>query len=337
MLKYLNHFAVFAFCLLAPATAGAQSPSTAITCTGTDLIAAMPESDRAALYARTDAVPYPEGNHWRAVRGSQTIDIIGTFHLYDARMDAPVRRLEPLIAAADAVYLEATQVEVKALQDAVARNNELLFTKGPTLPERLSAEEWQALSEAVTARGIPPFMASKFQPWYVSMMLSLPPCAMSAMTQGSSGVDTLIEKAAGAAGVPTHALEPYDTIFTLFGHFTPDQQLDMIRAAMLTADDAGDSFYTMFEAYFREEHRLIWNFSLDRAMAAAPDKDAATKDFALMEKALINDRNANWIKVIEAAKGDHLVIAVGAGHLAGDAGLLKLLENAGYRLTRQEF
>ena len=59
--------------------------------------------------------------------------------------------------------------------------------------------------------------------------------------------------------VPTHALEPYDTIFTLFGHFTPDQQLDMIRAAMLTADDAGDSFYTMFEAYFREEHRLIWD------------------------------------------------------------------------------
>ncbi|MFZ1662005.1 MAG: TraB/GumN family protein [Paracoccaceae bacterium] len=337
MLKYFNHFALIAFCLLAPGSVGAQSPVAQITCAGTDLIAAMPEADRTALYARTNAVPYPEGNHWRATKGSQTIDIIGTFHIYDQRMDAPVKRLEPLIAAADAIYLEATQLEVKKLQDEVARNSDLLFTKGPTLPERLSAEEWQALSEAVTARGIPPFMASKFQPWYLSMMLSIPPCAMSAMTQGSSGVDSLIEKAASTAGVQTHALEPYDTIFTVFGRFTPDQQLDMIRAALLSADGAGDSFYTMFDAYFREQHRLIWDFGLDLALASAPDKDAVLKDLALMEKSLITDRNSNWIKVIEAAKGDHLLVAVGAGHLAGDGGLLKLLENAGYTLTRQEF
>lgn len=337
MLKYLVHFVFAALCLLPPATVSAQSPTETISCNGTDLIADMPEADRAALYLKTNSAPYAEGNHWRATKGGQTIDIIGTFHIYDGRMDAPVERLKSVISAADAVYLEATEVEVKELQAAVARNNELLFTKGPTLPERLDADEWKALSEAMSARGIPPFMASKFQAWYVSMMLSIPPCAMSAMTKGSNGVDNLIEKVAQDAGVPTHALEPYDTIFDVFGQFTPDQQLDMIRAALLTADDGPDPFYTMFEAYFREEHRLIWNFSIDRAIQIAPDKDAALKDVALMEKGLINNRNANWLKVIEAAQDDHLVVAVGAGHLAGEAGLLKLLENNGYTLTRQEF
>ena len=157
---------------------------------------------------------------------------------------------------------------------------------------------------------------------------------MSAMTKGSNGVDNLIEKVAQDAGVPTHALEPYDTIFNVFGQFTPDQQLDMIRAALLTADDGPDPFYTMFEAYFREEHRLIWNFSIDRAIQIAPDKDAALKDVALMEKGLINDRNANWLKVIEAAQDDHLVVAVGAGHLAGEHSVQDYLKARGLKAKR---
>lgn len=49
---------------------------------------------------------------------------------------------------------------------------------------------------------------------------------------------------------------------------------------------------------------------------------------------LLNQRNANWVApMIASAKAKPTFFAVGAGHLAGDKGVLKLLQKEGYRLT----
>ena len=48
----------------------------------------------------------------------------------------------------------------------------------------------------------------------------------------------------------------------------------------------------------------------------------------------INRRNRNWIpKIGEFAKKQATFFAVGAGHLAGEEGLISLLKNEGYKLT----
>src|SRR5690606_26553328 len=148
-------------------------------CAGRDLMGDLGADVRAELDARVAEHPYAAGNRWQAVKDDSVIDIVGTYHLYDPRMAAVIDRLSATVAAADAVYLEATAAEMQALKDALMKRPELLFVgQGPTLPERLSQEEWQFLSEQMRARGIPPFMVSKFQPWYVSVMLSVPVCAI---------------------------------------------------------------------------------------------------------------------------------------------------------------
>lgn len=48
-------------------------------------------------------------------------------------------------------------------------------------------------------------------------------------------------------------------------------------------------------------------------------------------------RNAAWIPVIEATEGTTLVVAVGALHLPGETGILNLLQQQGYSLTRAAF
>jgi uncharacterized protein YbaP (TraB family) len=59
------------------------------------------------------------------------------------------------------------------------------------------------------------------------------------------------------------------------------------------------------------------------------------REFAVMEKLMMNDRNQSWIPVIKvaAAKGPVLV-AFGALHLSGEQGVLKLLQDNGYSITR---
>lgn len=309
------------------------------SCAGLDLIATLPAADRTTLEQASAAAPYPAGNHWRAEKAGATIDLVGTFHLYDPRMDGPMDRLRPLIAQADAIYLEATEVEIKALQTAVSSTPDLLFTTGPTLPEQMTEPEWQSLSTAMNDRGIPAFLASKFRPWYVSVMLSMPPCAMASMQAGGGGLDHLIGDAAKALGKPTLPLEPYDTMFKIFDRISPEDQLDMIRTALPLASQSEDLFATMTNSYFRETHREIWEFGrLQTLKTPGTDPAKAEADLALMEEVLINARNRSWMEVLrDKSPGKRLIVAVGAGHLSGDQGLLNLLRQDGWTLTRQEF
>ncbi len=332
------HTVVLAFGLLAgfwPATASQAQT----VCAGHDLIAGLDGADSAALDSAVAAAPYASGNHWRATKADSTLDIIGTFHLFDPRMSAHMATLVPVLRDADAVYLEATDAEIEQLQKAISTRPELMFTQGATLPERLSEDEWRALAAEMDARGIPAFLASKFQPWYVSVILAMPPCAMSAMTAGSNGMDQLVLKAAKGMGIPAYPLEPYDTVFQIFGAIKPEDQLDMIRMALPQALLAEDMLATVTESYFREEHRQIWEFSRQAAIRQAGDNGAKiTAEFAVMEELLVTSRNRRWVELIlREAPGKSLVIAVGAGHLAGEAGVLRLLESAGYRLERAEF
>ena len=312
----------------------------AALCRGADLLAQMPSIQRAALDRAVANAPFASGNHWRATKDGSTVNVIGTFHIFDPRMRKSAVALELVVSAADAIYVEATDAEMKQMQVEVGRNPDLMFVmRGKTLADQLEPAEWQRLSAEMRARSIPPFMASKFRPWYVTMLLSLPPCAMDAMLAEREGLDRIIMDTAEKRGVPILPLEPFDTVFRIFGQLSEEDQLDMVRATLAYTDQAEDMFATMTEAYFAQEHRRIWEFSRLQAMAApGADPVEMADDFAMMEEMLLTGRNRAWMKVIgPAAKGRHIVVAVGAAHLSGRDGLLNLLQSQGYTLERLAF
>jgi hypothetical protein len=55
-----------------------------------------------------------------------------------------------------------------------------------------------------------------------------------------------------------------------------------------------------------------------------------------MQQALIRQRNANWSKWIEQrmSKPGAVMIAVGAGHLAGKDSVVEMLRKDGYKVRR---
>lgn len=313
----------------------------AALCQGRDLLAHLPSMQRAALDRAVANAPFASGNHWRASKPGSTINVIGTFHLHDRRMDARAAGLELVVRAADSVYVEATDAEMQQLQREIGRNPDLLFIprSDATLREALPEDEWQRLAAEMRARNIPPFMAAKFRPWYVTMLLSMPPCVMEEMLARREGLDRLIMDAAEAAAVPIEPLESFDTVFRIFSDMSQAEQIDMVRTTLALADQAEDMFATMTEAYFAQEHRRIWEFSRLQALAA-PDADPAemAADFAFMEAKLLTGRNRAWMDIIlPAAEGRHIVVAVGAAHLSGPEGVLQFLAEAGYRLERLAF
>ncbi|SHE89088.1 hypothetical protein SAMN05444339_102362 [Loktanella atrilutea] len=307
-------------------------------CTGPDIRARLSDADRAAVASAVATMPFAQGLFYRATRDDTAVTVIGTMHIYDPRLDALADRAAPHVAASDLLLVEAGPEEEAALTHAMATDRSLIFLPdGPTLPERLDDTTWQALVSALNARGVPAVIASQMQPWYVGMMLAIPPCAMSELSAGKKGLDGMIVAQAQAADLPVQALEPWQTLFDILRADPLDQQIDQLRLALSPSDLQAEMFASMMDSYFAERIGELWEVSRVAAHLL-PDVDRAAADalFTASERQLLFDRNADWITVIDAAAEDHdrLTVAVGAAHLQGIHGLLKLLAQDGWIVTR---
>lgn len=319
-------------CLFLAATTFAQ-PSHA-ECQGQNLLDLMAPEQSAELRARADAEPFARGNLWTATKDGQTVTLVGTYHLDDPRHAPTLARITPLIGAASTVLVEAGPEEERQLRDHTAKHPQVMILTDTTLPELLPPEDWQHLSDALKMRGIPGFIAAKFQPWYVSMMLAIPPCAMQS-SMARDGLDARIIAEASAANIPVRALEPFDTVFHIFENLPMQDQIGMIRQSLATEDRAEDFSTTLADSYFGGETRVIWELMRYESLhmpGITPEQ--AEADLALMEEAMMNTRNRNWIPVIEAAAARGPVLAAfGALHLSGRDGVANLLAQNGWVLS----
>ena len=314
-------------------------PATAMAaCGGIDMRTQLDAAQRAEIAQRLDGVPYSTGNHWTATKGARTVHVIGTMHLDDPRMPDLAARLAPVIEGADALLVEATKDDQKALQREMATNPSLAFLTGPTLIDLMPREDWIKLAAAARARGIPPFMAAKFQPWYLSLMLSMSPCTIREANAGANGLDLRLMEIAEAAQVPMSSLEPFTTVFELFGKDPIEEQIAMLRVGILPDDVSENAMVTLVEQYFEEQHMSALETSrvITRPVVDLPEGefDVLFDDFIDL---LVRVRNEAWMAPIEAASGDRIVVAAGALHLGGEFGVLNMLEQRGYMLERQDF
>lgn len=304
-------------------------------CDGQSLADTLTEDEARAVAAEVAATPYPEGLFWSATRGDRRIDLVGTMHIHDPRLAALRDRALPLLAEAEVLYVEATRAEEAEMEATILAEPERIFVMdGPTLPERLPEEEWQALAEAAEARMLPSFMAAKMRPWYLTVALAMPPCAMPDMVEGRLGLDHMLLDEAAAMTLETRALEPWETVLDLFADSPEEDQFAMLRLSAGPPELQTQAFVAMLDGYFDGRIAEIWAMSRI-AGYRTPGLDPAEADalMAATEELLIASRNRAWIERLEAAEETRIAVAVGALHLPGEDGLLRLLEERGWRIA----
>lgn len=313
-------------------------------CVGTNLIDALPAEQRAEIDEAIRDVPHHRGILWRATKGDQAITLVGTYHFGDPRHQAMLDRLQPALADSAALYVEAGPAEEARLTAALAADPSLMVdAEGPTLPERLPADEWKQLSAAMAERGTPAVLTSRMRPWYVAMMLGISPCMLAevAASGDTGGLDHLLIERAEGMDLPVRALEPWDTVFTLFRDLTPAQEIDMIRTALPAAAHADDYAVTLTDAYFGGDVRAIWEFGrFDAYRNSGLSQAQIDGQMDMAQRQLMDRRNRAWIAPLTtgaaqaAVLGKGIVAGFGALHLPGEQGVLRLLEQDGWTVTR---
>lgn len=310
------------------------TPVRAFDCSGTDLLPHMATEDRLRLEARAGMAPYAEGLLWRATKGETDLTLFGTYHIPHDHTAAQFDALLPRARAAEFSYFEMSFDDLKAFEKRAATDASIMFiTDGPTLPDLLAEADWQRLRARMADRGIPSFMTAKFKPIFISMMLGLSPCQIRAQSAGDKGIDERLARALAESGRDTRSIEDVMTTVHVLDSFSRAEQIGMIKLSLDLPLDPDDLQETMLQLYQKGRVSMLWEFG--RSLSIEFGGPTAKQDFEKFEAVLLTERNRKWIAELEETAAGHTVfVAVGAGHLPGENGLLNLLAQRGYTIER---
>jgi hypothetical protein len=130
--------------------------------------------------------------------------------------------------------------------------------------------------------------------------------------------ETELNDMAKKNGIPTIGLETADYQIDILNKISIKDQIDMLTGDELAGNPV-DELDKLIQVYKAQDiNQMLLLYKEDEAMKA-------------YEYDLLTKRNQNWIpKIIAAAKKGSTFVAVGAMHLPGDDGVLRLLESEGY-------
>lgn len=327
-------------------------PAAAAECVGENLVARLSPARQAALESALADLPYRRGLLWQARKDGMRITLIGTYHFADPRHKETMRVVAPYLDDARALLVEAGPDETAQLTRHLQSNPGLIMAdKGDGLPDRLSAQQWAEVREALAARGFPANVAERLAPWYAAMMMGMSPCMLAqAGDQDAGGLDQMLITHAQGRDIPIRALEPWDTLFRLFDRFTPEEEVEMVLAALPSARYADDYAQTLIDAYFAGDAWSVWEFGrIDAYDNSGLSRRQVDDHMALGQEHMIDARNRGWIAPLIAAAEHaaksaadkrgagggrgHVIAGFGALHLPGENGVLNLLAQEGWTIS----
>jgi uncharacterized protein YbaP (TraB family) len=243
--------------------------------------------------------------------------LFGTIHSEDPEVLRLATPVQQAFDDADSVVMEV----MMDMQAMIYSSSAMLMVDGRVLSDIIGQSLFEKTARAVSARGIPEIVLERMKPWAVATTLSMP------SPETGMVLDLKLFQAAEQAGKQLHGLESIREQLDVFETMPERDQVLLLQDAVDNLEMIDDMNAALLSAWKRRDLAAMMAIS-DDAMQSGDQRIA--RDF---EQRLIVDRNRLMAERIEPhlARG-RAFIAVGALHLPGDEGLLKLLEQRGYTL-----
>jgi len=264
---------------------------------------------------------------WKVSDADNHIYLLGSFHALKPddyplapSVDAAITDAEKVVFELSPAELRSPELPVKMAQAALIGNDQTLQQ---TLPAPLMGE----LQSYFDKNAMPASYFVKFQPWFVSLIISVTEMQKIGYDP-KLGLDQQLMDRIGAIGKPASGLETADEQVAALSSMTPTEQQLALQEAL---DEAAD-FRTQMDALHTE-----WRAGNADALFARMGTELKQRYPALYKRIDV-DRNQAWLPKIRAMldneKRDDSLIVVGSLHLLGPDGLVAKLTAAGYRVER---
>lgn len=260
---------------------------------------------------------------WKVTgKGDKTSYLFGTHHVAPADFLDKQTTLKEALAGADVVYGEVVMSEMSSPQTQQAMIGYMMAPADSTLSKVYTPEELQKINALLQKYAGPMVNVSQMEAMKPSIISTTFSVIISQMAfpefDASQQLDTNIQKIAVAEGKEVKGLETIDEqLVVLFGNSIADQAKSVLELV--------DNESTMVErAQTLAKSYIDGDLEVLNSMLTEEDGEEEMNR-------LIYNRNVNWVEQLsEILPNKNIVVAVGAGHLPGEKGLINLLRQKGY-------
>ena len=242
--------------------------------------------------------------------------IFGTMHLLCANDAKLSNNLQQVITNADEVYFEIDMDDFGQLMGGLSAGT---MKHDTTLQKLYSEEEYERVKSFFDAHGMGMQLQllGKMQPMLVSALVyqAMLPCAQS------DGMELSIMQFAHTKKKEIKGLETVAFQASVLENIPYDKQAKELLQSIDSIETAAKETEEMIKLYKEQDVEKLLEFSLKSDGGSTSE----------IQDVMIDKRNKNWAdQFATITKDKQLLIAVGAGHLGGKAGLLNLLKEKGY-------
>jgi uncharacterized protein YbaP (TraB family) len=295
-----------------------------------------PEAQRAAREAAQEAlyeaaVAAAEASHgagepavWTLSDEDTTIRIMGTVHFLRPELDWRSEAIDTALAEADTLVFEADVSSPEAAGEMMRFvSTQAIFTDGRQLTSLLDEGETEELKAALDYLGFPLGAMQTFRPWYAAVNLSVLQMKKDGFDP-TAGVEQVLEREGKAAGKDFAYLETIEEQLGRFANLPDEEQVDFLISSAESVEEGSE----MLDLLVSE-----WEDGDVTGLAALMSNPEMMGSEAIYD-ALLKARNQDWVPKIEAMLDEPgtVLIAVGAGHLAGKDSVINLLRAEGYEV-----
>ena len=261
---------------------------------------------------------------WQVSDADTTIYLFGTIHLLPSDLKWRTPKLDQALTSSQELVVE-TIIDDKNPAKLMSAMASIGLAKGlPPIVERVPPAKRVALRAAIKKSGVPETAYNAMKTWMAAFLL----LSNQFRDMGlSGGVEGVLRNDFIASNKPIGELETNVEQLSFFDRLPEAAQRNLLEGALEENTTVKRDFGGMLDAWSRGDVKGIAK-TFDHDLSTSPE----------LRDSPIRQRNANWSKWIERrmTQPGAVLIAVGAGHLAGPHSVLEMLKKDGYKIQRVE-
>jgi len=276
--------------------------------------------------ALADTMPFSDAVLWRVARADGAASyVFGTLHSTDERITALPQPVSDAFAASQTLAVECILDNPAIFKISRA----MLLSGGERLDASMNAAQVARLKQVSAHYRMPFNMVTRFKPWGAMMLFSVPPSEHLRAASGLKPLDERLRAEAEAEGKTVLGLETVDEQIDTLDGMVPADQMLMLDSTLQDASQIERIFGNLRDAYLARDLVAVYD------LLNAEKSDDATGAVSRFEQRLIIDRNRRMVaRMDKLLRQGNAFVAVGALHLPGVHGILQLLSDEGYQVTR---
>ena len=261
---------------------------------------------------------------WEVKFDSNTVYLGGTVHLLRPS-DYPLpEEYERAYQASSKIYLETDLSSMNELSVQTKMLEQLTYQNARSLKTVLNEEAYTALSDYMVEIGMPLMMMENFKPGMVISTLQVMEFQRNGFTP--QGVDVYFNNRAIEDAKTLGQLESIQEQIGFLASMGEGNESEFILLSIRDLEETTEIMNDMIAAWRTGNNDQLAAMFVTEMQNEAPD----------LYDTLLRQRNLNWFPQIEQMLSDSVTefVLVGAAHLVGPDGLLRLLSQKGYQVRQ---